>query len=138
MATRYARGAAQERRLKKLLEKFGFMVIRAAGSHGAYDLWAFDGKYLLLLQLKKRKPPHTRKKSDGFLLWPQERPIRVLATTVYADRGFWLKARECLLCFLNLPCPYHRRKREKSSSASQPAQRSAKQPKSCRRRHRSE
>jgi len=136
MGTRYAKGAAQERRLKRLLERLGFMVIRAAGSHGPYDLWAWDGKHLLLLQLKKRKPP-SGCRSNGLRFELQERFVSVLAATVYADRGFWLRERECLLCFLRLSCPYHR-KRAGSLSASQSFQKSTEQSKSCRHRRQSE
>lgn len=35
-----SRGAARERKLKRLLEDDGYVVIRAAGSKGAVDLWA--------------------------------------------------------------------------------------------------
>jgi len=39
--TNYSKGANFERRVKKRLEKLGYYVIRAAGSHGTFDLVAF-------------------------------------------------------------------------------------------------
>lgn len=35
-----SRGAARENKLKRLLEEDGYVVVRAAGSKGAVDLWA--------------------------------------------------------------------------------------------------
>jgi len=45
MARQYRYGASRERALKKMLEKRGWFVVRAAGSKGAVDLLAVkDGK----------------------------------------------------------------------------------------------
>lgn len=43
--TNYARGASFERLVKKDLEDAGYLVIRAAGSHGIMDLVAFKAKW---------------------------------------------------------------------------------------------
>jgi hypothetical protein len=43
--TNYARGANFERTVKADLEGAGFLVIRAAGSHGIMDLIAFKAKW---------------------------------------------------------------------------------------------
>jgi Holliday junction resolvase len=48
----YATGYRAEREAKKMLEKEGYHVIRAAGSHGVFDLAAFSKKDVRLIQLK--------------------------------------------------------------------------------------
>jgi Holliday junction resolvase len=58
---RYHTGARAEYRLKHELEKKGWHVIRAAGSHGKWDLVAVrkrNGRVdVLLIQVKRRQPP---------------------------------------------------------------------------------
>ena len=58
---RYHVGARAEYRLKHELEKKGWHVIRAAGSHGKWDLVAVrkrNGRVdVLLIQIKRRQPP---------------------------------------------------------------------------------
>jgi len=43
--TNYARGANFERQVKRDLEGRGYLVIRAAGSHGIMDLVAFKARW---------------------------------------------------------------------------------------------
>jgi Holliday junction resolvase len=58
---RYHTGARAEYKLKHELEKKGWHVIRAAGSHGKWDLVAVrkrNGRVdVLLIQVKRRQPP---------------------------------------------------------------------------------
>jgi Holliday junction resolvase len=58
---RYHTGARAEYRLKHELEKKGWHVIRAAGSHGKWDLIAMRKRKgrldILLIQVKRKRPP---------------------------------------------------------------------------------
>lgn len=54
--TNYAKGARLERELKEKLERDGYYVIRAAGSHGLFDLIAWNFRSVMLVQCKTRKP----------------------------------------------------------------------------------
>ncbi|MEZ8221354.1 holliday junction resolvase (hjc) [Candidatus Fervidibacteria bacterium JGI MDM2 JNZ-1-D12] len=130
MGTLYQRGAKQEHRLKHILRSFGFEVVRAAGSHGKFDIWAFDGRRLLLIQLKKRKPPLNG--SFGITIAPS---VEIVSGTIFADKGFWVRRGVCLFCFLRLDCPTHK---SKVQSCQRPSRKQSKQPKSCRRRSRNE
>ncbi len=56
MATNYQRGVAYEYKAKKQLEEDGYTVIRAAGSHGPFDLIAFRGaEPVRCIQIKRTK-----------------------------------------------------------------------------------
>ena len=59
--SRYHIGARAEYKLKHELEKHGWHVIRAAGSHGKWDLVAVrkvgDRIDVALIQVKRRRPP---------------------------------------------------------------------------------
>lgn len=56
MATHYSRGRAYEYKAKQELEADGYTVIRAAGSHGPYDLIAFKGpEPVRCIQIKHTK-----------------------------------------------------------------------------------
>lgn len=52
MATRYQRGAGRERKYAERLRSLGWVVIRAAGSHGESDLVALRGGRICLIQVK--------------------------------------------------------------------------------------
>lgn len=54
MNARYRKGARLEREIKQKLEKLGFEVVRAAGSHGV-DLLARKENFTLSIQVKARK-----------------------------------------------------------------------------------
>ena len=58
---RYYTGARAEYKLKHELEKKGWHVIRAAGSHGKWDLVAVRKRKgrldILLIQVKRKRPP---------------------------------------------------------------------------------
>ena len=58
---RYHTGARAEYKLKHELEKKGWHVIRAAGSHGKWDLIAVRKRKgrldILLIQVKRKRPP---------------------------------------------------------------------------------
>ena len=62
--SRYRTGARAEYKLKHELEKNGWHVIRAAGSHGKWDLVAVrkhNGRLdILLIQVKRKQKPPTR------------------------------------------------------------------------------
>jgi len=56
MNRNYNRGRAYEYKAKKALEQQGWTVIRAAGSHGPYDLIAFkEGQRVRCIQIKATK-----------------------------------------------------------------------------------
>lgn len=48
----YRRGRAYEYRVVKMLEATGFTATRTAGSHGCFDVMAFNGQQLRLIQVK--------------------------------------------------------------------------------------
>ncbi len=52
--TNYRRGYEIERKAMAELTGEGWLAIRAAGSHGPFDIWALKDK-LLLIQLKRGK-----------------------------------------------------------------------------------
>lgn len=51
----YRRGYAIELKAKEILEGAGFLVVRAAGSHGPFDLVAIGEKEVKLVQVKRTK-----------------------------------------------------------------------------------
>jgi len=53
--TSYKKGYTQELNAKKELEEQGYTVIRSSGSHGAFDLVAFDFNHFRLIQVKAKK-----------------------------------------------------------------------------------
>ena len=57
--SRKEKGRKRELRARKMLSEVGYMVIRAAGSHGLFDLVAISGTGgIRLIQVKSnRKPP---------------------------------------------------------------------------------
>ena len=59
----YARGANFERRVKKMLEKDCWFVIRSAGSHSPVDLVAIKRDEIKLIQCKIRKPSPKERES---------------------------------------------------------------------------
>lgn len=126
--SRYARGAYQERKLKRELEASGFYVVRSSGSHGRFDLVAISDDKLLLIQLKKRVPPLMNKLRRKVI------SIQIFSGTVFADAGrFWVRRGECLFCYLGLGCRYHSKGRSAQQAAMVTQQQ---QSKSCRRRSR--
>jgi Holliday junction resolvase len=104
--TNYARGANFERQVKADLEGKGYLVIRAAGSHGIMDLVAFqsqwnleegDAGHIWFVQCKTNAKmlPMERKKlfevSDKCGAWPilASRPKRgkIIYQTYFDDAG---------------------------------------------------
>ena len=91
--TGYAKGARREHASKRLLEARGYAVVRAAGSHGAFDLVAFSAADVVLVQVKSNRwpgtvemaalrafpaPPHTRKEAHRWRAGartPDVRPV---------------------------------------------------------------
>jgi Holliday junction resolvase len=51
----YRRGRRFEYKLKKELEKYGFLVVRSAGSRSPFDLVALNQSYIFFIQLKYNK-----------------------------------------------------------------------------------
>ena len=49
----YNNGATFERKVQKYFAESGFLAVRAAGSHGEFDVIADDGKSLWYVQCKK-------------------------------------------------------------------------------------
>jgi len=58
----YNRGRAKEYRIKKKLEKEGWIVLRTSGSHGFADLIAIKKDEINFIQSKPRKFSETQKK----------------------------------------------------------------------------
>ena len=52
-----AKGTRIEREAKAALEAVGYTVVRAAGSHGLFDLVAIHPSGVRLIQMKANKPP---------------------------------------------------------------------------------
>lgn len=53
MANRnYNRGRAYEYRTIRMLEATGYTAGRSAGSHGIFDVWAFNTMHIRLIQIK--------------------------------------------------------------------------------------
>ncbi len=52
-----AKGSKNERRSKKLLEKEGYLICKAGGSLGAFDLFCIGPSDVLLVQVKSNKKP---------------------------------------------------------------------------------
>jgi Holliday junction resolvase len=50
----YVRGRSKEYRLKNKLEKAGFIVTRAAGSHSSFDLIAINDDTVRFIQAKPK------------------------------------------------------------------------------------
>jgi|ERR1035437_588285 hypothetical protein len=55
--TAYAKGARREHDTMRLLEAAGYVCLRAAGSHGAFDVMAFSTNDVRLVQVKSRDWP---------------------------------------------------------------------------------
>jgi len=55
MTTNYQRGRDTEYKVKKELEKEGYVVFRTAGSHGVADIIAINSKVVRLIQVKRTK-----------------------------------------------------------------------------------
>lgn len=56
MSARYIAGRAAEYEARDILQKAGYDVMRAAGSHGIFDLIAWKGrKDILLIQVKRTR-----------------------------------------------------------------------------------
>jgi Holliday junction resolvase len=53
MNTNYRRGYGLEYKVKKMMEKLGYMVLRSPASKSSSDLIAFDKKHKFLIQCKK-------------------------------------------------------------------------------------
>lgn len=49
----YRRGYQAELRAKRILERLGYTVIRAAGSHGLFDVCGFRRDGVVLVQVKR-------------------------------------------------------------------------------------
>ena len=49
----YNRGVAQERALIRKLEGMGYTCVRSAGSHTPFDVVAWDGRHIRLIQVKR-------------------------------------------------------------------------------------
>jgi uncharacterized protein with GYD domain len=91
--TAYTRGRRREWQSRRHLEAAGYAVVRAAGSHGAFDLVAFSPADVVLVQVKSNRwpgtvemaalrafpaPPHTRKEAHRWRAGartPDVRPV---------------------------------------------------------------
>lgn len=67
MNTNYKRGANAERELKKMLEADGAFVVRAAGSHGPFDVVAFRDGFIYGYQVKTGKAAFSENEREKML-----------------------------------------------------------------------
>jgi len=84
--TNYANGARRERELIALLEKQGYACQRAAGSHGAFDVIAWNGKQHLHIQVK---PVGRWDHDDLQRMLASPLPPRTELWLVEYERGAW-------------------------------------------------
>ena len=61
--TNYSRGAYYERKTKKTLEDEGYVSLRTAGSHGSFDIIAFNGSIVRFIQCKATRNKNPTVKS---------------------------------------------------------------------------
>ena len=72
-----AKGTRREHKSKLLLEAAGYEVIRAAGSHGVWDLWGISSTDIVLVQVKSRDLPYgaEREAMEAFQVPPNCRKL---------------------------------------------------------------
>jgi Holliday junction resolvase len=66
----YRKGRRNEYRSIALLEAAGYNCIRAAGSHGIFDIWAVSATDLLLVQVKSGEARLTSADLEAMKLFP--------------------------------------------------------------------
>ncbi len=62
----YERGRRFEYRTIKLLEATGYTAGRSAGSHGIFDVWAFNAMHWRLIQVKSRSASMSPAEREAF------------------------------------------------------------------------
>ena len=62
---KYHRGRKREYRVKEILERQGYNVVRSAASKGMWDLLAWKGCRMRFIQVKSRKP--SKKEMERYL-----------------------------------------------------------------------
>lgn len=86
--TNYSRGRGFEYEAKHELEKRGFVVVRAAGSHSAFDLVAFncDLNRVLCIQCKRVAARRS---------WPKKAIIELerIAVPTGVEKQLWVRRR---------------------------------------------
>lgn len=85
----YGKGSNWERMVKKRLEDIGATVIRAAGSHGAADLVAFDRKSMVLIQCKIAKKSASFKFETMFQY--DITRLEQVQVPPFSEKQIWLK-----------------------------------------------
>lgn len=78
-----AKGNRREHQAVKLLEAQGYLVIRAAGSHGPFDLAAFRVDGCRLIQCKSNEPPRKTER-ERMLSFPKL-PFATVESWVFHD-----------------------------------------------------
>jgi Holliday junction resolvase-like predicted endonuclease len=78
----YLRGRATEYKAKAELEKDGYVVIRASGSHGAFDLVAVNRMEVRFIQCKREKKSTNW---DGLL-----EELSKIQTPIYSRKELWV------------------------------------------------
>ena len=68
--TNYAVGARLERLIKAQLERQGYTVMRSAGSKGKFDLCAWSGLEMRLIQAKARKITRAEREAMRLIMVP--------------------------------------------------------------------
>lgn len=67
--TNYAKGRTKEYKTIELFEHVGFKCVRAAGSHGPFDIIAMTEKIEFLVQVKSNEKPSAIE-IDEMRAWP--------------------------------------------------------------------
>lgn len=81
------KGARLERKSKQLLEDCGYTVIRAAGSKGPFDLIAFNGGCIRLIQIKaNRKPGPAEREQMSMVEHPKNCTVEMWLWKDYARK----------------------------------------------------
>lgn len=92
----YVRGRDLEYRIIKLLENAGYNAIRTAGSHGVFDVIAWDGLCVRFIQAKRTETSSTKYDIDIERIQDTDIPKQSTAElwVWYApkdEKGYWLK-----------------------------------------------
>ena len=96
MNKNYKRGYDAERRAVMDLRAKGYIACRSAGSHGIFDVWAFNHNKLILIQIKREKHPTAFEKY--FLIAKEISKVRAPRCSekwlwVWHDKQGWKKYR---------------------------------------------
>ena len=89
--TNYKRGVEIERRCMEQLEKVGYTAMRTAGSHGTFDVIAFNKLGVRFIQLKRCKGTLKSFKNEKEEIYNTQLPLNATGEIwVWVDNKGWL------------------------------------------------